>query len=117
MQGERPDLIIGSSQSISNLLKAGRIESHSQLQICKVGVGVVVPSGGVKPPIDSIGDFKLALLQARVIVYADPNRGGAAGIHIARVIDKLGLAGQKPSMAQEGTLRRLLLLKAMALSA
>jgi molybdate transport system substrate-binding protein len=94
MQGETPDLLIGSSQSISNLLKAGRIEPHSQLQICKVGVGVVVPSGGVKPPIESISDFKLALLQARVIVYADPNRGGAAGIHIARVIDKLGLAGQ-----------------------
>jgi Bacterial extracellular solute-binding protein len=48
----------------------------------------------VKPPIESVDDFKLALFQARVIVYADPNRGGAAGIHIAGVIDKLGLAEQ-----------------------
>jgi molybdate transport system substrate-binding protein len=33
-----------------------------------------------------------ALVAARVVVYAEPSRGGAAGVHIARVIEKLGLS-------------------------
>ena len=47
----------------------------------------------------SVEDFSRALLSARTIVYADPSRGGAAGIHIARVIQELGIADQlKPKI-------------------
>ena len=52
----------------------------------------MVSSGEPKPRIDSVEDFKRALLAAKVIVYANPVGGGAAGVHIARVIDELGLA-------------------------
>jgi len=92
--GETADLVIGSSPSISNLVKEGRIRADSQVTICKVGVGLVVASGSPKPQIASLEDFKRALLAAKLIVYAEPARGGAAGIHVARVIEKLGLAEQ-----------------------
>src|SRR5262245_35523202 len=94
LHGETADLIVGSTRSIANLANESRIEAKSQVQICKVGVGIVVPSGSRTTPIASIDDFRRALLAARVIVYADPTRGGAAGIHIAGIIERLGLAEQ-----------------------
>jgi len=38
-----------------------------------------------------MADFRRALLAAKVIVYSNPAGGGAAGIHFARLIEKLGL--------------------------
>jgi molybdate transport system substrate-binding protein len=102
LKGETADLVIGSSQSISNLVKEGRIRQNSQMTICRVGIGVVVPAGSAKPLIRSVEEFKRALIEARVIVYAAPARGGAAGVHIARVIEKLGLAEQLKAKTRYG---------------
>jgi molybdate transport system substrate-binding protein len=92
--GEEADLVISSAQSIATLLSEGKIEPASQIRISKVGVGVVVPSGTAAPAIVTIDDLSHALLAAKTIIYADPRRGGAAGIHIARVIQQLGIAEQ-----------------------
>ena len=92
MRGEEADLIISSPASIAALAAAGKIQPGSEVAIAKTGVGIVVPAGDLVPHIASIEDFKDALLAARVVVYADPAGGGAAGIHIARVIEKLGIA-------------------------
>ncbi|HET7362814.1 MAG TPA: substrate-binding domain-containing protein [Burkholderiales bacterium] len=92
MAGERADLIISSPASIAALAKAGRIQPGSELAIAKTGVGIVIPAGDASLRIASTEDFKNALLTARVVVYANPAGGGAAGIHIARLIDKLGIA-------------------------
>jgi molybdate transport system substrate-binding protein len=97
--GEEADLVISSAQSIATLLSEGKIEPASQIRISKVGVGVVVPSGTAVPAIASAEDLSRALLAAKTVVYADPSRGGAAGIHIARVIQQLGVAEQiKPKI-------------------
>ena len=92
--GEEADLVIGSSLSMPVLVKKGKIDSTSIASICKTAIGVVVPSGDPKRPIASVEDFKKTLLTAKAIVYADPARGGAAGIHVASVIEKLGIAEQ-----------------------
>jgi molybdate transport system substrate-binding protein len=92
--GETADLVIGSTPSIARLVKEGKIDAGSQMTIARVGVGIVVPTGTPKPNITSVEDFKRALLAAKTVVYADPAGGGAAGIHIARVIEKLGIAEQ-----------------------
>jgi molybdate transport system substrate-binding protein len=91
---EEADLIISSPASISSLVAQGKINPESQTIIAKTGVGMVVPSGNPKPDLMSVGDFKNALLAAKVIVYANPAGGGAAGIHIARLIENLGIAEQ-----------------------
>jgi len=97
--GEEADLVISSLQSISALVKEGKIEAGSQTTIAKVGVGIVVASGTVVPSIASVEDFSRALIAAKAIVYADPSRGGAAGIHIASIIQQLGIAEQlKPKI-------------------
>src|SRR5436853_1695900 len=90
--GEAPDFVIGSSLSMPPLVKDGKIQAASQVTICKTAIGMVVRAGAVKPSLQSVEDFKRALVAAHTIVYADPARGGAAGVHIERVIEQVGLA-------------------------
>jgi molybdate transport system substrate-binding protein len=92
--GETVDVVIGSTPSIATLAKEGRIQPASQTTIGQVGVGAVVPTGTTVPRMDSIEDLKRALLAAKVVVYADPAGGGAAGVHVARVLEMLGIAEQ-----------------------
>jgi molybdate transport system substrate-binding protein len=97
MGGETADVVIGSTLSMPDLVKGGRIEAGSQITICRSGIGLVVPSDTAKPAMASVEDFKRAVLAAKVVVYADPVRGGAAGVHIARVLQKLGIADRLQS--------------------
>lgn len=98
MGGEEADLIISSSQSMPSLVYQGKIQAGNQTAICQTGIGVVV-AAGIELGVNSVEDLKRALLAARAIVYADPARGGAAGIHVARVIEQLGLTEQlKPKL-------------------
>jgi molybdate transport system substrate-binding protein len=94
LRGETADVVIGSTLSMPALVREGRIDAQSQVTICQVGVGIVVSSGTPKPAIASVDDFKNALLAAKVVVYADPVRGGAAGVHVGAVLKKLGIAEQ-----------------------
>jgi molybdate transport system substrate-binding protein len=94
MAGETADLVIGSTQSLDRLAREGRIDPASRVTIAQVGIGAVVPTGTPKPPIGSAEELKAALLGAKTIVYAFPAGGGAAGVHIAKVIDGLGIAEQ-----------------------
>ena len=92
LAGETADLVVGSTQSLDRLAKVGRIDAASRVTIARVGIGAVVPTGTPKPPLGNADDLKAALLAARTIVYAFPAGGGAAGVHIAKVIDQLGIA-------------------------
>jgi len=94
LAGETADLIIGSSQSMERLATEGKIDAASRVTIAKVGIGVVVPTRTPIPSIGSTEELKRALLGAQTIVYAAPAGGGAAGIHIGRVIEKLGISEQ-----------------------
>jgi molybdate transport system substrate-binding protein len=90
-RGESPDFIIGSGASIVALGRQGRLEPGSELTFARTGVGMAVPASDPAPPLANAGDFKLALAGAKLIVYADPAKGGAAGIHVAKLIDAMGL--------------------------
>jgi len=92
--GEAADVVIGSTLIMPALVKAGRIDPLSQVTVCTSGIGLVVPSGTPVPRLASVADFIRAALDAKVVIHADPVRGGAAGVHIARVFEKLGIAGK-----------------------
>ena len=100
--GEKADLVISSPASISALVASGNINPGSEVTIARTGVGIVVPEGSPKPRIETVPDFRRALLEAKVVVYANPAGGGAAGVHIARVIDKLGLSEQVKAKTKFG---------------
>jgi len=99
LDGEMADVVIASTVSMPALVTAGKIDAGSQVTICKTGIGIVVPAGTPKPRVASVEDFKQAVLAAKTIVYADPVRGGAAGVHVAKVLQQLGIAEQlKPTI-------------------
>jgi molybdate transport system substrate-binding protein len=89
---ETVDLVISSREFMSDLARQGRIRSDVQLTICKIGIAVVVPLAAAKPAVASVEDFKRTLLDARIVLYADPAGGGAVSVYIARVIEQLGIS-------------------------
>src|SRR5262249_2854506 len=93
MGREEAGLVISSSQSMPSLVYQGKIQAGSQTAICQTGIGVVV-AAGIELDVTSVEDFKRALLAAKAIVYADPAQGGAAGVHVAEIIEQLGLTDQ-----------------------
>jgi molybdate transport system substrate-binding protein len=100
--GETAGYVIGSSLSMPALVRDNKIEPGSLTLICKTGIGLIVPAGDAKPKIVSVEEFKQALLAAKAVVYADPVRGGAAGVHIAKVLKRLGIADQLKSQITLG---------------
>jgi molybdate transport system substrate-binding protein len=100
--GERTDLVIGSSPSLARLVKEGKVRAESTAIVARVGVGAVVPSGTPVPPFATPDDVREALLAARTVVYANPAGGGAAGIHVTKVIERLGVSDQVKAKTRFG---------------
>jgi ABC-type molybdate transport system substrate-binding protein len=51
-----------------------------------------VRKGAAKPDISSADAFKRSMLAARSIAYPDPTGGGASGIYVASLLERLGIA-------------------------
>ena len=92
--GEFADVVIVTSGGLAELIKQGKVESSSTRNVGKVGVGVAVRAGAPEPDIATADAFKAAMLRARSVMYADPALGGQSGIHVARVFERLGIAGE-----------------------
>jgi molybdate transport system substrate-binding protein len=60
-------------------------------------VAMAARAGVEKPDISSVDALKRTLLSAKMIVYADPAKGGASGVYFAHVVDQLGIAEQLKS--------------------
>jgi molybdate transport system substrate-binding protein len=99
LAGEEADFVIGSSQSMPALVSGGKVNASSPAAICKTGIGIVAAEDSSVANIVSVEDFRRVLVDAKAIVYADPVRGGAAGIQVAKMIEKMGLTEQlKPKL-------------------
>ncbi len=101
--GEAFDLAIASTATIDDLTKRGKIAAGTRTEIARVGMGVGVRAGARKPDIGSVDAFKRALLNAKSVTYAPE---GATGIHLSRVVQRLGIADQvqaktKPQQSPE----------------
>jgi molybdate transport system substrate-binding protein len=92
-KGEAADIVISSVPMIDRLQAQGKVVPGSRVDnIAKVGVGVFVRKGAVKPNISSADAFKRSMLAARSIAYPDPAGGGASGIYVASLLERLGIA-------------------------
>jgi molybdate transport system substrate-binding protein len=92
--GETADVIMLSRPAMDDLSKQDKFMPGSIADIAGTPVAVTVRAGGPKPDISSADALKRSLLAAKSVVYADPAKGGASGVHFAHVIDKLGIAEQ-----------------------
>lgn len=87
LAGERTDVVIGSAGLIDDLIRAGRLDSRSRVDIAKCGVGAAVPSGAAKPDIGSLEALERALRAAKSIVYSS----GPSGVYLAELFRRLRL--------------------------
>jgi len=85
---ERFDVFIGVSALVDALIKDGKIVADSRTPLVRSWIGVEVRAGAPRPDIGSVEAFKRTLLAAESIAYL--NVGG--GVHIAAMIERLGLA-------------------------
>jgi molybdate transport system substrate-binding protein len=96
LDGETADVIILSRPVIDELDKQEK-SSGSITNIAGTPAALAIRAGAQKPDISTVDALKRTLLAAKSIVYADPAKGGAAGVYFARVVDRLGVADQLKS--------------------
>ena len=93
-KGEPVDLVITAAARIDLLQAQGKVVAGDRIIIAKVGVGAFIRKGVAKPDISSADTFKRSMLAARSIAYPDPAGGGASGIYVAGLLERLGIAGE-----------------------
>jgi molybdate transport system substrate-binding protein len=92
--GEAVDVTILPKSAFDPLLTQGKIAPGTAMIVARSLVAVAVPAGAPKPDISTVDALKRSLLAAKSVVYPDPTKGGATGIHAARVIERLGIAAE-----------------------
>lgn len=106
-RGEAADIVISSVQMIDRLQAQGKVVAGDRVIIAKVGVGAFVRKGAAKPDITSVDAFKRSMLAARSIAYPDPAGGGASGIYVASLLDRMGIAAEMKPKTRLTTLATL----------
>ena len=106
-KGEAADIVISSVPMIDRLQAQGKVVAGDRVIIAKVGVGAFVRKGAAKPDISSADAFKRSMLAARSIAYPDPAGGGASGIYVASLLERLGIAAEMKPKTKLSTLGAL----------
>lgn len=86
------DVAILTRPRMDKLVHEGRIAPGSTAVLAEATIGLAVPKSAPHPNIGSVEAFKKALLEAKSIAYTDPASGGTTGIHLAAVLQRLGIA-------------------------
>jgi molybdate transport system substrate-binding protein len=87
--GEPFDVVIVTAESIAQLSKEGKTAGGEGTPISRVGVGIGIRKGAVRPDIGTPEALKRALLGAKAIAYGP---SGASFPYITRMLDALGIA-------------------------
>jgi len=93
LAGATADLLILTSALIGELTRSGHVRPGSAVDIGMVRTGLAVRTGATKPAIADAVALRSALLAADAIHFPDPQLA-TAGIHFAKVLDTLGIAGE-----------------------
>jgi molybdate transport system substrate-binding protein len=91
--GEYVDVVVMPPAAMGPLLGSKLVESSAK-PLARVGIGVAIKQGAPVPDISTVDAFKQSLLAARAIAYTDPASGGTAGIYLAKLFEKMGIADQ-----------------------
>jgi molybdate transport system substrate-binding protein len=105
--GEAFDLAVLTTIFMDDVGKQGKIAAGTRTDVARSAMGVVIRAGAAKPDIDSVDALKRALLGAKSITYSPE---GTTGIHLARVIERLGIADDvkakiKPAETPDAAIR------------
>jgi molybdate transport system substrate-binding protein len=92
--GEAPDVIALSTVVLEALEKDGRFVPGSRVEFGRASCGVAIRDGFLMPNISTPEGFRKALLAARSVAMTDPAQGGSSGIYFAKLMERMGIAGE-----------------------
>lgn len=93
------DVVILTKPRIDKLVTAAKVAGGSLAPLAKAQIGLAVKKGAKKPDIGTVEALKKTLLAAKSIAIIDPASGGTSGIHLAKELEKLGIATElKPKL-------------------
>ncbi len=90
--GEIADVLILGAPAVAKMEQAGTVVAGSRRDIARTSIGVAVREGTPAPDISTAEAFKRALIAARAVAFSDPAVGGSAGVHLAGLWGRLGMA-------------------------
>jgi molybdate transport system substrate-binding protein len=97
--GESADIYILAAPTIARMEKDGAVVAGSGADVATTSIGVAVRAGADAPDISTPDAFKAALVGARRIAFSDAAVGGSAGVYLAGLFERMGLA---ESIRQKG---------------
>jgi molybdate transport system substrate-binding protein len=92
--GEAIDVVMILRAGLERLMQDGKVLAGSGIDLASSIAAVAVRQGAPKPDISSPDAFKRMLLDAKLIARPNPADGGASGVHIAKVLERLGIADE-----------------------
>jgi molybdate transport system substrate-binding protein len=88
--GETADIAILIPAALEKLQQKGLLTGRFDLG--QVGIGVGIKKGARKPDLSTPEAFKQTMLNARSIALTDPAVGATAGIYLAGLFERMGIA-------------------------
>jgi molybdate transport system substrate-binding protein len=99
-EGHTADVLIAPQQGLRQQLDAGRVLAEAQVELGKVGVGIVVRSDAISPKVGTAEELKAAVLAADSVAY----NTASTGLYLERLFERLNVSEQvKPKATRPAT--------------
>jgi molybdate transport system substrate-binding protein len=90
-RGEKADVVIMVGYALDELIKQGKVDPASRVELADSRIGLVVREGAPKPDISTVDALKKTLLNAQSVAYSD----SASGVYIEnQLFTRLGIEDQ-----------------------
>ena len=87
-RGEHAYVVIMVGYALDDLIKQGKVDPASRVELADSRIGLVVKAGAVKPAIGTDAELKAALSKAKSVAYSD----SASGVYVEKeLFKKLGM--------------------------
>ncbi|PSL94895.1 substrate-binding domain-containing protein [Pseudomonas sp. R9.37] len=87
-RGEHADVVIMVGYALDDLIKQGKVDKASRVELADSRIGLVVRQGAAKPAIGTDAELKAVLSQAKSVAYSD----SASGVYVEKeLFKKLGM--------------------------
>lgn len=100
--GETADVVILATPAIDKLEGTGGLVPGTRRDVARTFVAVCIRDGTPAPDIGTPEAFARTLHDARAIALSDPAVGGSAGVYLASLFERMGLAAM---IQQKGLLQ------------
>lgn len=87
-RGEHADVVIMVGYALDELIKQGKVDPSSRVELADSRIGLVVKEGAAKPAINTDAELKAVLSKAESVAYSD----SASGVYVEKeLFKKLGM--------------------------